>query len=80
MYYFGEGKQNRNKLGGRGLAAHLCVCVCVCVCVYVCTYVRMCVSVCVCVSFVVQCLTCRSNIHGFCGLKSQLNECLLNLS
>ena len=79
MYYFGEGKQNRNTTRRVGLAAP-CVCVCVCVCVSVCTYVCVCISVCVCVSFVVQCLTCCSNIHGFCGLKSQLNECLLNLS
>ena len=77
MYYFGEGKQNRNTTRREGAGSPF-VCVCVCVCVR--TYVRMCVSVCVCVSFVVQCLTCRSNIHGFCGLKSQLNECLLNLS
>jgi len=50
MYYFGEGKQNRNTTRREGLAAPcVCVCVCVSVCVCVCVHLCMCVHLCVCV-------------------------------
>ena len=45
MYYFGEGKQNRNTTRREGAGSPF-VCVCVCVCAHLCTYVRLCVCVC----------------------------------